>query len=105
MSKSSNGSLCLTTLIEQAKLGHSAFSKSDKNGKIYFNVTLWENDEADQYGNNFALQLNSTEERKATDGGGKPVYLGNLKYNKKKEVPVASKEIDAISKDLEDVPF
>lgn len=105
MSKSSNGSICLTTLIEQAKLGHSAFSKSEKNGRIYFNVTLWENDEADQYGNNFALQLNSTEEKKATDGGGKVVYLGNLKYNKKKETPVAAAEIESIDKEITDLPF
>ena len=45
-----NGSLCLTDLINQAKLKHSAFTKA-ANGKIYFNITQWVNDEPDKYGN------------------------------------------------------
>lgn len=31
------GSLCLTEMIEQAKKGHSAFSKA-QNGKVYCNI-------------------------------------------------------------------
>ena len=34
------GSICLTDLIEQAKKKHSAFSKSERNGKIYARVKV-----------------------------------------------------------------
>ena len=39
-----NGSLDLTLILEKAKAKHSAFSKSAKNGHIYFNITQWVND-------------------------------------------------------------
>jgi len=100
MSKLSTGSLCLTTLIEQAKKGHSAFSKAD-NGKIYFNITMWENDEPDKFGNQFSLSLNSKKEKRETE---EKVYIGNCKYAEKKETPL--NENDAKNLDLpDDLPF
>ena len=44
------GSICVTDLIEQLKLKHSAFSKA-QNGKIYANVNVWLNEEKDKFGN------------------------------------------------------
>lgn len=101
MAKFSTGSLCLTTLIEKAKEGHSAFSKSEKNGKIYFNVALWENDEPDEFGNNYSMQLNSKEEKQASEP---KTYIGNLKYQKKKEVPIAENDIPSVE-EVNDLPF
>jgi len=68
--------MCLSDLSEQFKAKHPAFSKSEKNGKIYVNVTVWVNDEADQYGNHAALQLS-----KPKDSDMKPIYFGNLKMH------------------------
>ncbi len=95
MSKLNSGSLCLTDLIEQAKKGHSAFTKAG-NGKIYVNVLLWDNDELDKYGNKYSMQLNSTKEMKDTEG---KIYVGNFK-------PVEKKEPEPLKKtDLEDLPL
>lgn len=73
-------SLCLSDINAMAKAGHSAFVRA-KNGKIYFNVTQWLNEEPDQYGNHTSYQLNShkdkREEEKATYG---KCYIGNGKY-------------------------
>lgn len=76
MSKLLYGSMCLSDLSEQFKAGHPAFTKSEKNGKVYVNVTVWVNDEADQYGNHAALQLS-----KPKDSDMKPIYFGNLKMH------------------------
>ena len=67
MSKLFSGSICLTDIVENAKKAHSAFSKSQTNGKVYANILIWENDEADKYGNTHSLQLNSTKEKKETE--------------------------------------
>lgn len=73
------GSICLTELIEKANQGHSGFSKA-ANGKIYFNMTTWLNDEKDQYGNTMSHMLNPTKEKKDFDKAkfGK-CYIGNSK--------------------------
>lgn len=75
-SKLYTGSVCLTDLIEKAKEKHSAVSKSASNGKIYVNVLLWENETVDKFGNSHSLQLNSTKDKKETEG---KVYVGNFK--------------------------
>jgi folate-dependent tRNA-U54 methylase TrmFO/GidA len=89
-SKMYTGSICLNTLIDELKKGHSAFSKS-KNGKTYVNVLLWENEEKDQYGNTHSLQLNSVKEKKDQEG---KVYFGNCKPIEVKQV--GSDIIDSI---------
>lgn len=71
-----NGSLCLTDMIEKCKAGHSAFRKSDKNGKIYVSYTEWINDEPNQHGQHTSILLNSTKEKKDEEG---KVYIGNGK--------------------------
>lgn len=76
MSQLLNGSLDLTLILEKAKEKHSAFSKSEKNGHIYFNITQWVNDEPNEYGQHSSLLLNSSKEGKVTEG---KVYIGNAK--------------------------
>lgn len=99
MSQIINGSLCLTDLLSKAKEAHSAFTKAS-NGKIYANVTIWVNDEEDKFGNTVSVQLNSTQEKRESEG---KVYVGNGKPNKKKE-PEAVKA-DDLDTDLEGLPF
>jgi hypothetical protein len=72
--KPMHGSICLTDLGDAFKAGHSAFNKSEKNGKVYANIAVWMNDEPDQYGNILSFQLNSKKD--ATDD---KVYFGNAK--------------------------
>jgi hypothetical protein len=45
------GSIDFSKLLEQAKAGNKAFTKSEKNGRIYLNVDVFIKDEVDQYGN------------------------------------------------------
>lgn len=45
------GSIDFSKLLEQAKAGSKAFTKSEKNGRIYLNVDVFIKDEVDQYGN------------------------------------------------------
>ena len=51
MAQSFYGSIDFSKLIEQAKARHKAFTKSEKNGKIYLNVDVYVKDEVDQFGN------------------------------------------------------
>lgn len=90
MSKLFTGSLCLTEILDKAKAGHSAFSKA-KNGKIYFNILQWHNDEPDNYGNDVSIQLNSTKDKQESEG---KIYIGNVKAAKAKEpTPVTAADI------------
>lgn len=98
-SKLYTGSVCLTDLIEKAKEKHSAVSKSASNGKIYVNVLLWENEAVDKFGNSHSLQLNSTKDKKETEG---KVYVGNFKpVELKQQSSTEFKETDLPS----DLPF
>ncbi len=72
-----NGSLDLTIILEKAKAKHSAFSKSEKNGHIYFNITQWINDEPNDFGQHSSLLLNS-KSKELQESEGK-VYIGNAK--------------------------
>lgn len=96
MSKLLNGSICFSDLVEAAKEKHSAFKKAD-NGKVYFNLTVWINDEKDKYGNDAAIQI-----RPAKDGAGEKKYIGNLKYPEKLE---STNEDILEGVDLSGLPF
>ena len=91
------GSICLTTLIEKAKEGHSAFSKSQKDGKIYFNYAEWINDEANEFGQHSSILLSSHKDKKDQEG---KVYIGNGKRFENK--PVTEKDIP--SEDFSNIP-
>ena len=91
--KPMHGSICLTDLGDAFKAGHSAFNKSEKNGKVYANIAVWMNDEPDQYGNILSFQLNSKK-----DAADDKVYFGNAK------LPDAGKPAPA-QKTNDDLPF
>lgn len=93
------GSICISDLAEKAKQGHSAFTKG-QNGKVYANIAVWQNDEADQYGNSMAIQLQSTKEKKETEG---KVYLGNCKKSEPKQL--SQNEAKGIGEQFDDLPF
>jgi len=71
-----HGSLDLTLILEKAKAKHSAFSKSEKNGHIYFNITQWVNEEANDFGQHSSILLNSKQDSRDAEG---KVYIGNAK--------------------------
>ena len=72
-----NISIDLTKFKEllQANPNHSAFTKH-ANGRMYVNLTIWENDEVDKFGNNVSLQVNSKKEQRDAEG---KHYVGNGK--------------------------
>lgn len=103
MSKMFTGSICLTDLLENAKKAHSAFTKSQANGKVYCNILLWENDETDKYGNTHSLQLNSTKDKKESEG---KIYIGNAKPVERKEPqPLSDNDTKTFTNVAEDLPF
>ena len=101
MSNFLGGSMCLTDLVAQAQLGHSAFSKG-KNGKVYFNFNQWLNDKKDQYGNDSSLLLNSSKEMKENEG---KIYIGNAKYIEAASAPPLEAGDPSLDGALDDLPF
>jgi len=103
-SKLFTGSVCVTDLLEQMKVPHSAFVKSQSNGKIYANILLWENGEPDKFGNTHSIQLNSVKDKKDTEG---KIYIGNAKPIEKKEPkPLTAAEAKTfIDEAPNDLPF
>jgi hypothetical protein len=90
MAKLINASIDFSELMAKAKAAHSAFTRGKKNGKPYLALTIWINDEVDKFGNDVAIQLNSSKEKKSTEG---VVYVGHgrtggAKLNKTNAAPV-----------------
>jgi len=83
------GSICLTDMIEQAKKGHSAFTKA-QNGKVYGNILTWLNEKEDKYGNIMSHQLSSNKDMREVEG---LIYIGNSKALQSSK-PVKSSDID-----------
>lgn len=94
--QSFQGSINFSRVLEAAKKGNSAFSKG-KDGTLYFNATIWLNEEADQYGNIMSVQLNPKKDSPKED---RP-YIGNAKAYTPKETPI--EVIDLV--DEGDLPF
>lgn len=103
MSQLFTGSINLTKLLEEAKAGKSAFTKSPKNGNIYCNIAMWLNDERDQYGNDGSIQINGKKESKETEGKG--AYIGNfMKQGAGEPTPVTAADAAALP-DISGLPF
>lgn len=88
------GSIDFTKLVEMAKAGNKAFTKTE-NGKIYLNVRVWVNDEEDKFGNIASFQSNfkgATKEDK--------FYFGNLKESTPIEEEVKAEDVDINFDDL-----
>jgi len=96
MNKPMHGSICLTDLGDAYKANHSAFNKSEKNGKVYANIAVWMNDEPDKYGNILSFQLNSKKD--ATD---EKVYFGNAKLPE----ATTAKPAETAKDKSDDIPF
>ena len=96
MSKSFYGSIDFSKLLEEAKKGNKAFSKSEKNGRIYLNVQVFVRDEVDNYGNSMSM-------RSSYKGAVKEdkFYFANLKQSEDIENPIQASEIP----DNDDLPF
>ena len=75
MSQLLTGSICFTDLQKALKEAHSSGTRA-ANGKVYANIAIWVNDEPDKFGNTVSIQLNSTKEKRETEG---KVYIGNAK--------------------------
>ena len=93
--KSYYGSIDFSKLIEQAKAGNKAFTKTE-NGKIYLNVRVWVNDELDKFGNCASFQSNFKGAQKEDR-----FYFGNLKESVAVEEQVTESDIP----DMELLPF
>lgn len=94
------GSFCLNDVIEAMKAGHSAFSKSEKNGKTYVSIKQWVNEEEDQYGNHSSISLNSDKtapeaERKVNK------YIGNMKRQRLGGAPVTTEDAAQMAANFE----
>lgn len=89
-------------MIAKAKEGHSAFSKSEKNGKIYCNILVWENDEPDKFNNNHSVQLNASKDAAADQKG---IYIGNMKFVATNAVPVDAKVDLPSEAEMDQLPF
>ena len=75
MAKNRSFSICLTDIPKDRISKH-------KNGKLYLNLTSFDYNEPDQYGNHFSVSLPLTEKEKADKDKGKEVkrvFLGNGK--------------------------
>ena len=96
MANSYYGSIDFSKLIEQAKAGHKAFTKSEKNGKIYLNVDVYVKDEVDQFGNIASIRgtfKGATKEDK--------FYFANLKQSTPFEEKIEASDIP----ESDDLPF
>ena len=60
--------------LDVSKLDKTAFFHG-RNGAIYCDLILWENDQLDQYGNSYSAKQDMGKERK----GEKTPYVGNAK--------------------------
>jgi hypothetical protein len=100
MSKLRTASICYTDLAEAAKSGHTAFSRA-KNGKVYFNVAIWDNEEENKFGQNVSIQLSPKKDTES-----KPLYIGN---GNKQEGPSEKGKVftssTTKSKSDDDLPF
>ncbi|MCH9666174.1 MAG: hypothetical protein K0U41_10075 [Gammaproteobacteria bacterium] len=86
----------ITASIDVSKIDKTKLVKGKKG--VYANLTMWLNDEPDQFGNHLSIQQSlSKEEREA---GTAKIYLGNGKVHEKEGGQAASSEI---TKD--DLPF
>lgn len=95
------GSIDVTTLLKQANLPHSAFIRAGKENKAFAQITVWVNEEPDQFGNYVSIKLNSASAELAQAEGN--IYLGNLKKSEAKAP--APLEANAGLGDGEDLPF
>lgn len=88
-------SICVSDIPKDRILKH-------ENGKMYMNISTWDYDQEDQYGNDFSVSMSPTKEeieRKKTGEKVDRVFIGNGRIWEQKEMqPISQEEID-------DLPF
>ena len=97
------GQLDFTELQEALKTGKVKANWVDlKKGRhLMVDINVWVKDEADQYNNNAAIQVQNKSEFQNEN----QAYIGNLKYKKPKTAVASSESIsDAVAED-EDLPY
>lgn len=87
------GSICLTDIfgafiqrgqdgsqwVNLSALQAHPFNIGQSNGKVYLNISVWQNDQPDNYGQIANISLSQTKEQAAAKE--KRVFIGNLKAN------------------------
>ncbi len=101
MSKMLIGSICLSDISKHFKENHSAFTKG-KNEKNYVAITIWENDTPDQYGNTVSIQLNSTKDKRESEG---KIYIGNAKPLQQSAAHQQQATTTPLPEGSDDLPF
>lgn len=104
MAKLFYGSICIDTIMEQGKAKHSAFQKG-KNGKIYANISVWLNDEPDEYDNVMSLKLSASKEALEKDKEQGKIYIGNCKESDNTTTPINTKDSEKFGAWKDDLPF
>jgi hypothetical protein len=101
MSQLLAGSICLTDLLALAKQGHSAFSRAASNGKVYFNVNIWINDQPDRFDNDASIQVNPKK-----DSGDEKKYVGNAHFIElRQDQTIQAADVQQFEQDEDDLPF
>lgn len=92
------GSINLSKLLANAKIGHSSFTRAGKDKEVFVNVTLWLNEEPDKFKNVMSVHLNP-----AKDSGDEKVYFANFKPSE----ALPPRPVEAGSEDFDetDLPF
>jgi len=89
----------LTGSIDLSKIDKSKLYKSEKTCKTYLNVSIWVNDDVDQYGNIASVQQYMGKDAEKN-------YIGNLKEFKKDVVQeVNAEEVPPTTDTSNDLPW
>lgn len=100
------GQLNYTQIQAALKSGHIKAQRiQTKNGEeIVFGINVWVHDEADQYNNNAAVQVELSKE--AYENNVKNTYyIGNLKYKAPTAKDITADDISKVVNDDDDLPF
>lgn len=95
-------SICVTDLLEEAKGKNPAFSRSEKNGKVYVNLFVGDKQDPDQYGQNVYVKLNPPKDQQEVHGK----FIGNgkiIEYTPS-NAPVTDQDTNDLPDDS-DLPF
>jgi len=91
MSKLFTGSIDLSKIEKKHIVSADKNGQPFKNNAKYLNISLWINDQVDQYGNSASIQIGGKDEK---------IYIGNLK----EYVKVENAEVINDAKN-DDLPF
>ena len=88
----------ITASVDVTKLDKEKLVKGKKG--TYANLTIWVNDEVDQFGNDVSIQQSLTKEER--EAGASKIYLGNGKTHNGSN---AAAQTNVAESTEEDLPF